>query len=88
MAAVNEFDEKSQALRTEKIERGELPPNFPAPYLGWQELRLDERQYFAFSDMSASDNVPRLPFGPAPVFGGQLPVFIKKTAETVSGGKG
>ena len=36
--AVAELDAEAEQMRSEKLERGELPRNFPRPYFTWEEL--------------------------------------------------
>ena len=80
--AIDDLDSKANELRTEKIERGELPHNFPRPYFTWQELepKMKARQYLALTAWGATDanQLYRLNFTPAPSYAGQIPTFIKK----------
>ncbi|MFC1983731.1 transcription-repair coupling factor [Chloroflexota bacterium] len=80
--AIADLDTKADELRAEKIERGELPHNFPRPYFTWQELPL-KRQYLALTawDATESDLPYRLSFTPTPSYAGQIPAFIKKARQ-------
>jgi transcription-repair coupling factor (superfamily II helicase) len=78
--AINDLDAKGSELRLEKLEQGELPPNFPTPYFTWQELKIENRRCLRLSAWDIADNEPayRLNFAPAPSYAGQLPMFISK----------
>lgn len=83
--AMEALDVQATELRTEQIERGELPHNFPPPYLTWQELepKMKERQCLMFASFVTPDDEPihRPDFTSVPNYAGQLPVFIKKTKQ-------
>jgi len=83
--AVEDLDTKANELRTDKTERGDLPHNFPRPYLTWEELEpgMKERQHIAFAAWGITDaNQPhQLNFTPTPTYAGQIPVFIKKAKQ-------
>ena len=80
--AMAALDTQAEELRTEQVERGELPQNFPRPYLTWKELepRIKQWQCLMLTAFGITDNEPwhQLSFTPAPSYAGQLPVFIKK----------
>jgi len=82
--AVDELDAEVEQMRSEKLERGELPSNFPRPYFNWSELesRIRHRQSVKLAAWGIEE--PRLDFIPAPVYAGQLPPFLKKTQELLS----
>ena len=42
--AVTRLNEETQELRATKIERGELPEDFPSPYLTWEELESQMKE--------------------------------------------
>ena len=67
-------------LRSEKLERGELPRNFPRPYFTWEELesRIEDRQSLSLAAWGVEE---RLDFISAPGYAGKLPAFLKKAAE-------
>ncbi|GAH52033.1 unnamed protein product [marine sediment metagenome] len=79
---------KANELRTEKLERGELPHNFPSPYFTWQELepRIKNRRCLGLTAWESPDNEPsyRLNFAPAPSYAGQLPSFINKAKQLLN----
>ena len=83
--AMEDLDAKASELRAEKIERGELPLNFPRPYFTWKELEpgMRERQCLMLTAWGVDDDERhhRLNFTPAPSYAGQLPVFIKKAKQ-------
>ncbi len=81
-SAAEDLDAKASELRTEKLYRGELPSNFPVPYLTWEELeaKINTRQRLTLSTWKTSpaDRLPRLSFTTAPSYAGQLPTFLRK----------
>ncbi|MFC1904429.1 transcription-repair coupling factor [Chloroflexota bacterium] len=83
--AMEDFDAEASELRTEKLERGELPVNFPRPYFTWEELELKikEKRRLTLTGWSTtgSEASYQLDFTPTPTYAGQLPVFIKKTRQ-------
>jgi len=83
--AMADFDAESGELRTEKVARGELPPNFPRPYFIWEELEpeVGKRQGLLLTtwDVSESEPLYRLSFATAPSYAGQLPMFIKRAKQ-------
>ncbi|MFC1984420.1 transcription-repair coupling factor [Chloroflexota bacterium] len=83
--AIEDLHTKANELRAEKIERGELPHNFPRPYFTWKELesKMKERQCLAFTTWGITDaNKPhQLNFTPTPSYAGQIPIFAKKTKQ-------
>ncbi len=85
--AVEDLDAKASELRTEKLERGELPANFPAPYFTWQELEsaVENRQRLVLTSWGVSDEKSyELSFSPAPSYAGQIAVFIKKVKQLLA----
>lgn len=82
---IEDLDTKANELRTEKLERGELPYNFPRPYFIWEELesRMENRQCLMLTTWGVTDNehLYQLNFTPAPTYAGQLPAFIKKAKQ-------
>jgi len=84
-AAMAALDAQAEELRIEQVERGELPQNFPCPYLTWKELEpaMKQRQCLMLTAFGITDNEPcyQLIFTPAPSYAGQLPVFIKKVKQ-------
>ncbi len=81
--AIDDLHAKASELRREKLERGELPRNFPAPYFTWQELKMDNKCYLGLTAWDTTDNEPprRLGFAPALSYTGRIPLFIKKLKE-------
>ena len=86
--AVENLDTKANELRTEKLERGELPHNFPRPYFTWSELQpgIENRQCLMLTawGIIEDDHSYQLNFAPAPSYAGQLPVFIKKVKQLLN----
>jgi len=83
--AVEDLDIEANEIRTERLDRGELPPNFPSPYFTWKELesRMGKRQCLRLTawDITDSEQPYRLDFTPAPSYAGQLPSFVKKVKQ-------
>jgi len=80
--AIEDLDTRAAELRAEKIERGELPHNFPRPYFIWKELEL-KRRYLALTAWGTTDNeqLHQLNFTSTPSYAGQIPVLIKNTRQ-------
>jgi len=78
-AAVMDIEEESLSRREEAIREGELPENFPVPYLTWSELedRFGSRPVVELGHTHAPD-IPRLAsaFENGPRFAGKLRGFI------------
>jgi transcription-repair coupling factor (superfamily II helicase) len=74
------FEAEAERLRAEKLERGELPRNFPRPYFTFGELRpaLKENQTLSLTAWGAEE---QLDFITAPGHAGKLPAFMSKLAE-------
>ncbi len=85
---IEDLDTKANELRAEKIERGELPHNFPRPYFTWKELepKIRERQSLALTawDITDANQTYQLNFTPTPSYAGQIPVFIKKAKQLLN----
>jgi len=78
-----ELDAEAEQMRLEKLERGELPRNFPRPYFTWKELEpvIKDRQGLMLTAWEVDGESYRLNFASAPGYAGQLPSFIKKTKQ-------
>jgi len=81
---VTRLNEETQELRAAKMERGELPEDFPSPYLTWEELesQMKERHRLTLLKAvsfqpSATGNGQALPFTRAQSYGSQLERFLK-----------
>ena len=83
--AVEDLDAQATELRAEKLRQGELPHNFPRPYLTLKELepRIEDRQSLMLTAWGISDNERpyQLKFAPATSNAGQLARFIKKAKQ-------
>ncbi len=81
--AVVELDVEAESLRLEKLERGELPRNFPRSYFNWEELesKVGERHCLRLVGWGEGE---RLDFMAAPGYAGQLPSFLKKARQLLS----
>ncbi len=80
---VAELDAEAEQMRSEKLERGELPINFPRPYFTWKELEpgIKDRPCLRLAAWGVEE---RLDFISAPSYAGQLPSFLKKTKQLLS----
>jgi transcription-repair coupling factor (superfamily II helicase) len=81
---------KSEELRKQKIDTGELPPNFPRPYFDWTDIesKLQNLTRAVLSSWIGSEdaNTLRLNFISAPDYVGQLPSFLKKSKDFLKQG--
>ncbi len=84
-AIVEEMDSKAKELRETRIERDELSPSYPIPYLSWAQLRQKIKDFqkcfnfWSWGDDETSEDFEHslLPFTSAPSYGGKLDLFIK-----------
>jgi len=84
--AVTRLNEETQELRDTKVERGELPDDFPSPYLTWEELesQMTERHRLALETWDAAPGSGQaLPFIRAQSYGSQLERFLKTAKQMV-----
>jgi transcription-repair coupling factor (superfamily II helicase) len=84
--AVTRLNEETQELRAAKMERGELPEDFPSPYLTWEELesQMKERHRLALATWDAAQGYGQaLPFIRAQSYGSQLERFLKTAQQMV-----
>ena len=83
--ALAELDAQARGLRRDQIARGELPADFPVPYLTWAELQARigsiGRRLSLWSWQEDDASRPLLHFSSAPSYGGKLPVFLKDTRQ-------
>jgi transcription-repair coupling factor (superfamily II helicase) len=85
-AAAADLDAQATELRRSQSERGELPGNFPVPYFAWPELmnRLDRfDQRLTLEQWGDDSQAYRMSLGPAPSYGGRLPVFLKEAKSMI-----
>jgi transcription-repair coupling factor (superfamily II helicase) len=75
-----ELDTEAQQMRAEKLERGELPRNFPRPYFTWDELGpgIKDRKTLSITAWGVEE---QMDFISAPAYAGKLPAFLKKVAD-------
>ncbi|MCX7912101.1 MAG: DEAD/DEAH box helicase, partial [Dehalococcoidales bacterium] len=74
------FDGEAEELRSAKLERGELPRNFPRPYFTWEEIvsMLGSRPVLR---LVAWGEEASLDFSAVPDYTGRLPQFLEKVRE-------
>ena len=84
----SELEEQALDLRRSAEEDGTLPPNFPLPYVTWDEWhdKLIGRSVIALGEEVAPDDddqslATALPFSAGQRFGGQLKPFIDHLAQ-------
>ncbi|MFW6105036.1 MAG: transcription-repair coupling factor [Chloroflexota bacterium] len=95
---VTRLNEETQELRAAKMERGELPEDFPSPYLTWEELESQMKERHRLALLSAVSCQPSatgygqvlrqgsgqaLPFIRAQSYGSQLERFLKTAKQMV-----
>jgi len=83
---ITRLNEETQELRAAKMERGELPRDFPSPYLTWEELesQMKERHRLALETWDAARGYGQaLPFIRAQSYGSQLERFLKTAKQMV-----
>ena len=83
-AAVTDIEEESLSRREEAVASGEIPSDFPLPYLTWSEIedRFGKRDMVELGYTRAPEQ-PRLAraFTPGPRFAGKLRGFIDSLQE-------
>ncbi len=91
--AWSEFEEQAIDLRRSAEEVGAVPPDFPLPYLTWDEWReaTTQRSALTLSEDAPLEDQPttglrddlttRLSFAPGQRFGGQLKAFLDHLAQ-------
>ncbi len=83
--AMDDLEAQASELRTEKLERRELPINFPRPYFTWKELepRIRQKPHLMLTawGIEWDEHYYQLNFTPAPSYAGQLPAFVKKVKQ-------
>lgn len=78
-AAVTDFEEESLTRKSEAVEAGELPEDFPVPFLTWSEIedRFGKRPVVELGYTNAPENPPLAQaFEPGPRFAGKIRDFI------------
>jgi len=83
--AVDDLEAQADQLRAEKLERKELPIDFPRPYFNWAELepKIKEKPCLRLTAWGVDKDEPahKLSFATAPGYAGQLPVLVKKAKQ-------
>jgi transcription-repair coupling factor (superfamily II helicase) len=83
--AMDDLEAQAEQLRSEKIERKELPAGFPRPYFNRGELepRISQKSCLRLTAWGVGDNEPahKLDFATAPGYAGQLPALVKKAKQ-------
>jgi transcription-repair coupling factor (superfamily II helicase) len=78
-----DLDAEAEQIRTEKLERGELPRDFPRPYFTWDELSPAIEGSTCLRLAAWGFEEP-MDFMSAPGYAGKLPAFLEKTAELLN----
>jgi transcription-repair coupling factor (superfamily II helicase) len=84
--AVTRLNEETQELRATKMERGDLPRDFPSPYLTWKELesQMKEKHRLALATWDIAQGQGQAwPFIRAQSYGSQLEMFLKTAKQMV-----
>jgi transcription-repair coupling factor (superfamily II helicase) len=77
--ALKELYDKAEELRADRVERGELPPVFPAPCFPWPEI---EKKMAASPRLSLLRwGEESLPFLPLPSFQGQTALMVAEVRQ-------
>jgi len=79
--AVNDLDAQATELYSTKFERGELPGNFPVPYLTWPDIagRLERFKHQLLLELWERPGKRFvMGFKAVPSYNGQIPAFIKE----------
>ncbi|MFQ5860865.1 MAG: transcription-repair coupling factor, partial [Dehalococcoidia bacterium] len=81
------LEEQARDLREARIERGELPGNFPGPLMGWEvfQERFKGRRRLEL-DSWTSDGVGGMGFLPAPSYNGRVDYFTTEAAQMLREG--
>ncbi|MFC1966860.1 transcription-repair coupling factor, partial [Chloroflexota bacterium] len=86
-----DLEAKADELRAEKLERGELPHNFPRPYFTWKELEpeMEGGRCLVLTawDVTGGEQWHKLSFTLPSSYAGQLPAFIKKVKGMLAQGQ-
>jgi transcription-repair coupling factor (superfamily II helicase) len=95
---ITRLNEETQELRAAKMERGELPREFPSPYFTWEELESQMKEKHRLVLLEAVSRQPSaigngqalrqgsghaLSFTRAQSYGSQLERFLKTAKQTV-----
>jgi len=83
--AMDDLEAQANQLRTEKLEQGELPIDFPRPYFTWKELepKIKDRSHLMLTawGIGEEEQAYQLNFTTAPSYAGQLPTLVKKVKQ-------
>jgi transcription-repair coupling factor (superfamily II helicase) len=87
--ALGELDADAREVRREQTARGELPRNFPTPYLTWEGLspriygggEFEKKRWLSLWSWQQEDTESLLSFTSAPAYGGRLDVFLRDAKE-------
>jgi len=83
--AVDDLEAQAEQLRSEKIERTELPAGLPKPYFNWGKLepKIKGKPYFKLTAWGVDKDEAgyQLSFTTAPGYAGQLPALVKKAKQ-------
>ncbi|MEF3274583.1 MAG: transcription-repair coupling factor [Chloroflexus sp.] len=85
-----EIDTQAAAYRAQLVTLGELPADFPRPYLRWDELGLRDTARLIVTDVSQNESADALNpplFALPPLYGGQLRRMIDDIVQQVRAGE-
>jgi len=80
---MEELHTEAEQMRAEKLERDELPRNFPRPYFTWEEIggKTESREGIGLTAWGADKESFQFNFAPAPNYAGQLPSFFRRVKQ-------
>ncbi|MBM3131670.1 MAG: transcription-repair coupling factor [Chloroflexi bacterium] len=88
-AEMEEVDSHAAGLRLGQTERGELPTNFPQPYLSWPELEAKlarTRRFLSLEKWGREGSEPLFRFNLPPGYMGQLARFLEDARKELDSG--
>ncbi|MFC1917870.1 transcription-repair coupling factor [Chloroflexota bacterium] len=80
---VTELDMEAQQLHAEGLKDGEIPRNYPKPYLNWEELesKIRKQKCLVLTSLDAAESALHFNFVSAPNYTGRLSSFLERTNE-------
>ncbi len=89
--AAEDYQNKAEELRNEKLELEDLPGNYPSPYFTWNEIitAIGRRRILRLTSFGVMEdgNWHETDFLPAPSYAGQVPLLMEKIREMLDSGK-
>jgi transcription-repair coupling factor (superfamily II helicase) len=81
--AMEELGAEAEQMRTEKLQKGELPRDFPRTYFSREDVKekLESRGCLVLNTWGDEEESLPLDFAPAPNYAGQLPSFFRRVKQ-------